>query len=388
MSPPQVQPGEVAWPSNTAPPAPTPPAAPPSVAPPPAASAAAAQPPSEPVEVDTLLMRSARMLAGQPVDPPSTTAVEAVRDQNSKLAPAMDEFEDKSGKGMRAWAAQHLSSAAGQTVLYPFSGPDFLTIHRLYPDASRYVLVALQDGGLPPVIERMSERTASATLRVHARAMSQFAQKGFFVTAKLGKGYSVPGAWTGISGMLMAFAVLEGYDVIHAAPLRLGDKANDVTVIESPNILREDWSSLRLWLRDHNGKIVLLDYLDADLSNNGLRAETTARRTIERAAEDHVLIKAASHLLQFPPFSLLRDIIVERTKELVQDETGVKYSDLLASFNVALYGRFVGVNPLFDPRPQRALKRAYEGRSDIPPLDFAIGYTKPAGPCLMVATRK
>lgn len=346
------------------------------------------EPTVAPPAVDTPLLRSARLLAGQAVEPESSVALTAVRAHARKLAPVMTEYEQQSGTPMQAWAARELSPSAGQTVFYPFSGPDFLTVHRLFPKASRFVLVALQEGGLPPVIERMPERTAVATLRVHGNAMVSFAQKGFFVTAKLGRGYSVPGAWTGITGMLMAFAVLEGYDVLEAAPLRVTDDQPDVVALVAPDSHAADWSSVRLVLRDRDARIVLLDYLDLDLSNSGLPSGSAARRIVERSATEHVLIKAASHLLQYPGFTALRDIILNETKELVQDETGVRYAELEDPFTVTLYGKFVGVNRLFDPRPQHALKIAYQERTDIRPLDFPFGYHKPAGSCLIVGRRK
>lgn len=382
-----VLPGsDIAWP-------PMPPAPPPSssssshAASAPSAPLPATPAPEPPVEADPLLIRSARLLAGLSVDPPSSVATRAAQAQARRLAPIVKEYVDDTGTPMQAWAATELSSAAGQTVFYPFSGPDFLTIHRLYPAASRYVLVALQEGGPPPVVERMSERTAQATLRVHANAIQSFTQKGFFITAKLGKGYSVPGAWTGITGMLMAFAAIEGFEVIHAAPLSLVHGNDDVVVGSPDDRAVEDWNSVRLTLRGSDGKIVLLDYLDLDLSNTGLPHGSPALAFIERSATEHVLIKAASHLPQFPPFFELRDVLLERSRELVQDETGVRYADLTERFSTTLYGRFVGVNRLFDPRPQRALKAAYQQRTDIKPLPFGIGYHKPAGSCLIVARR-
>jgi hypothetical protein len=133
---------------------------------------------------------------------------------------------------------------------------------------------------------------------------------------------------------------------------------------------------------------VLLDYLDVDLSNDSLLDRPAFARLIERVSGSLVVIKAASHLPQWPSFSLLCQTLLERSREIVQDETGLRYADLEQSFDVRLFGRFVGVNPLFDGRPQRSLKLAYERRTDVEPLDFSIGYRKVGGPCLQVARRK
>ena len=351
----------------------------------PAAGAAEGAQPT--VAADSALARSARLLGGLEVEPAPSVARDSAAMQRRRVQLALADYEANVGRPMRQWAARNLASAKGETVFYPFSGPDFITVHRFYPEASRYVLVALQEGGMPPVVESMDDRSAAAMLSKHALILENFARRGFFITKQMGLGFAVSGIWRGITGTLMAFAAIEGYEVIGAAPIRIRADGSDVE--ELPGTPRDaaDWSSLRLTLR-HGSELVQLDYLDLDLGNDSLLNRPGVAHFLEQASGGKVVIKAASHLLQWPSFSLLRQMLLDRGQEIVQDETGLRYADLQAHFDVRLFGRFVGVNPLFDGRPQSSLKLAYQQHGATEPLGFAIGYRKAGGPCLQVARRR
>jgi hypothetical protein len=351
----------------------------------PTAVPAEGAPPS--VAVDVELDRSARLLGGLEVDPAPTVARDTAAMQRRRVQLALADYEANVGRPMRQWAARNLSTAKGQTVFYPFSGPDFITVHRFYPEASRYVLVALQEGGMPPVVEAMDDRSAAAMLSKHALILENFARRGFFITKQMGLGFAVSGIWRGITGTLMAFAAIEGFEVVGAAPIRVRADGSDVEELPATPRDAADWSSLRLTLR-HGSELVQLDYLDLDLGNVSLVNRPGVAHFLEQASGGKVVIKAASHLLQWPSFSLLREMLLDRGQEIVQDETGLRYVDLQAHFDVRLFGRFVGVNPLFDGRPQSSLKLAYQQHGAAEPLGFSIGYRKAGGPCLQVARRR
>jgi hypothetical protein len=289
---------------------------------------------------------------------------------------------------MLGWGKTNLLAAEGATVLYPFAGPDLVTVRRFYPGASRYVLVALQEGGPPPDLSSLDPAALDATLDLYERVFDAFSRRGFFLTMHLGAGYRAPGGARGICGVLLAFAEREGLQVIAAEPMRIrGDGALERH--PGPREAPETWSSLRLHLRRReDGARVLVDYLQVDLSDGALARDRGALALLGALARGPVVLKAASHLLQQRGFSTLRGLILERTQQLVQDETGVAYGLLEPGFEVKLFGSFQGVNGLFDGRPQRRLREAYATRTDIEPLPFGIGYRKAGGSALMVANRK
>lgn len=337
---------------------------------------------------DTAHTETARALAGTVEKSSSVGHEEPLRRHARRAAADFEQFEKNTGKAMSEWARKNLAAASGTTVFYPFAGPDLVTVHRFYPDAGRYVLVALQDGGAPPELKGLSQDELSRTFAVYGKIFDGFAKRGFFITAQMGPGYRTPRAAQGISGVLMALAEREGFQVVDVIPIRVKADGSEVEEHPGDRNAAATWASVRLDLRRRSDSSrVLVDYLKIDLSDGWLKRDDASHKFLRRASQGPTLMKAASHLPQQAGFGVIRDLVLNGATQLVQDETGVAYKLLEKSFDVRLYGSFRAVNTLFDGRPQQALRQAYATRKDIEALPFSIGYRKAGGSALMVATR-
>lgn len=345
-------------PEPPAPPPPEPPAAPL------AATEARARAPHE------VAMRTARMLAGvaaEDAEPFVRAHAESVRGHRAA-------YERTVGEAMSAWAAKEVPAAPGDTVLYPFSGPDFVTVHRLYPRAGRYVLVSREEAGALPDVAQMTAHQRRGFLHGTERMLESFLRRGFFLTRAMGRDFP-----RGVVATLALFAVMEGFVVEDVIPMR-------VSVTGELTAEPGAFASVRLSLRRSDGSPADLDFVSMDLSDGALRNDAPKLRFLESVAQGRALVKAASHLMQQHGFSAVRDVLLDGPLSLVEDETGVAYDPLSARYDVTLYGDFRTVNGLFDGRPQRGLRDAY-ARGTAQPLPFPIGYRKAAGSCLLVATR-
>jgi TonB family protein len=297
-------------------------------------------------------------------------------------------YQRRIGEPMRAWAGAELEASAGETVFYPFSGPDFPTVQQLYPDAGRYVLVANQRADPPPPLGRYSPQELSAFLAMFRAGWERFARLGFFLTKDLDADASQPGIRVGATGPLMAFAARAGYEVVAVDPVRLNAAGTDLEPAPGDRGSRGTWESVRITLAQ-DGRRVLLDYVRVDLSDANLARHRASRAWIEEMGAHRTVLKSASHLPQHPQFSIVRNAIVSRAPSIFQDETGIEYELLARSHAVALYGRFTRPHHLFPPGAQRSLALAYERqRSGAKPLGFRVGYEKEAGPSVQVAVRK
>ena len=334
--------------------------------------------------VDEALRRTARRLAGLPVTAVPDRQRARQEHHDHAVTASFSHFEQRVGEAMLRWSHDTLAAAEGATVFYPFGGPDLVTVRRFYPRASRYVLLALQDGGPPPSLDTLSTSDLDATLDLYAGVFDAFARRGFFITAQMGSGYRTPHMTRGVTGVLLAFAEREGLAVEAIEPVHIG--ASGVEPVADDRRLADTWSSVRLWLRRTDGTPVELDYLRVDLGDAALARDPDALRLLTSLSAGPTVLKAASHLPQQPGFTRIRDLILDHAPQLVQDETGVAYRRL-APFEVRLFGAFRGVNGLFDGRPQRDLQEAY-ARGQVSPLPFSVGYRKAAGAALMVATRR
>jgi hypothetical protein len=235
-------------------------------------------------------------------------------------------------------------------------------VARLVPDAGRYVLVSLQRADPLPAIDRASAADQSAFLERFGTAWRQFAQIGFFRTRDLEAEARRPGVRVGVTAALMAFAARLGFEVVAVEPVRVNAYGTDLEVHPGDRSDPATWDSVRLVLA-RDARRVHLDYVQANLGDAALAAKPATRAWIERMAEHLTVIKAASHLLQRPAFSILRDAIVERAAGVIQDETGIEYERLAQAFIVTLHGRFEKPHRLFREDAQRSLAAAYAARA-------------------------
>jgi len=287
------------------------------------------------------------------------------------------------------WAAEELESTPGETIYYPFAGPDLPTVHALYPDAGRFILVALQVAGPVPRLDDMTDNAFRWFMNVFRRGWVGFSRRGYFLTNDMKRDMHEESVLGGITPVLLGFASRLGFEVRDITPIRLAADGSDVEVHPGDRGDRATWNSVRLDLkRRSDGGRVIVDYVHLDLSDQSLRSDEAGRRWIERVSRHRVVTKAASHLMQRPFFSIVRDAILKHAPSLWQDETGIDYSELTPHFDITLYGDFTRAHRLWTAGVQRSLAQAYQQRDDVRPLPFRVGYEKASGSCVQVAVRR
>lgn len=328
---------------------------------------------------------TARVLAGLEPAPPglSRLARPLIHPYARDVSGLWQEYQRRIGDPMRAWAGVELEDPAGETVFYPFSGPDFPTVQQLYSNAGRFVLVANQRADPPPPLARYSPQELSAFLAMSRTAWERFVRLGFFLTKDLDADAGLPGIRIGVTGSLMAFAARAGYDVVTVDPVRLNADGTDLETAPGDRANRSTWESVRITLVK-DGRRVLLDYVRMDLSDAHLARHRASRVWLEGVSANRTVLKSASHLPQHPQFSIVRNAIATRAPSIWQDETGIDYDVLARSHEVALFGRFTKPHRLFSPGAQRSLAVAYE-RGRAKPLGFRVGYEKEAGSSVQLA---
>lgn len=282
---------------------------------------------------------------------------------------AWDYYQKTIGQPMSEWAKTEVRRAPGGTVFYPFSGPDFVTVSHLFPQADRFVMVAMQAAGEPADMTNMSSGRMQSFQAKFMREWMKFSHLAFFRTDDLNEDLRDKHAQIGITTILITFALYSGYDVKAVYPIVFDEASGDYIKGNGP------WKSVRLEV-SKAGKPVVLDYVSLDLSDDVLSQSASTRAWLARESRHPVLLKAASHLLQETYFAVLRDILVENATMVIQDETGLNYTNLAQIGPVDLYGGFLYPHELFNRKKQESLAQAYRESKDVKPLPFAFSYNK------------
>jgi hypothetical protein len=314
---------------------------------------------------------NARFLAGLPV--------------NGTLAPLMQlpGWQQHAREMDQAWAKKqsqqiapirnwmwthadpHIRSTG--TMYYMVGGPDFLYANTFFPYASTYILARLEPIGQVPDLTQMSPEHVAAELATMRGSMSTILRFRYFITkdmrAELGRGHIA-----GTLPILYVFLARLGYAVLDVAPVK--------TPAEGVKITFKDPT---------RQQAQTLYYFKTDLSGGG---QSAFLKWCAGRGTGVSLLKAASYLMHTEGFNGVRNFLLQNSKVIVQDDSGIPLRAFPKPWVVHNYGRYVPHGEMFAKYNQPDLAALYQ-RNPPSPLGFAFGYHwQPDRGILMLATRE
>ena len=152
--------------------------------------------------------------------------------------------------------------------------------------------------------------------------------------------------------------------------------------------------------KEGSDKIRTLTYFAANLQNmpyvsrsglvaNGLDQRTDFHAFLKSLDIRATYLKSASYLMHRPTFSKVRNVIIDGSDYVLEDDSGIpiKFFDE-DKWDLTFYGNYSFPISLFSERHQPDLKEVYQGEG-IKELPFGIGYQYKKGTSnLMLAKRK
>jgi len=136
----------------------------------------------------------------------------------SSLDAAWKSLEARQLSKIRVWSAKNITRPQ-KTMLYMFSGPDFLYADVFFPEATTYVLSGLEPvGGMPDVSQ--SRRSLSGTLANIRSSLGPVMSYGFFITKHI-KRQLRRGEFTGTLPLLYVFLARLGKTISHVTLISL-----------------------------------------------------------------------------------------------------------------------------------------------------------------------
>lgn len=290
---------------------------------------------------------------------------------------------------MRQWAAQELGTAQTAAVFYPFSGPDFLNVYTLFPRAETYVMVALEPVGALPDCAALDLGNFLARMQ---NSLEQYLYTDYFVTAKMAAQISQT-ELAGVLPVLLFFLAREQAQVLAVQHLVL--KA-DGALEERPGAASGGSSGngipgVRLIFTGPGaaGQQTLY-YFQVNLQNHSLKKNPQFAAFLKSLGPLTTFTKSASFLLASPFSSAIRQLILEQSRYVLQDDSGIPLRDFpAATWNLRFYGTYKGPIARFKNRYQEDLAEVYNQGKDVYPLPFGIGYHFRAGTSnLLFAAKK
>jgi len=280
---------------------------------------------------------------------------------------AFAQLEARQISKIRAWSETNLA-APKPTMFYMFSGPDFLYANAFYPQATTYVLSALEPPGFVPDLTRLPRGGVGAALYNVERSLGSILSFSFFITKQM-KVDLHAGQVSGTLPILYVFLARSGKTIRSVSPVALDDKGVASFGNENPgaNAVR----GTRIVFAGSDGVERTLYYFSTDLSNPGVRASGFLK-FCSTLAPGNSLLKSASYLLHSGNFTTVRDYILANSATIIQDDSGIPlayYSP--KKWRFFPFGRYAGPIAEFPGRYQESYAELF---SRAQPMDFGIGY--------------
>lgn len=273
-----------------------------------------------------------------------------------------------------------------RTVFYPFSGPDFLHSNLFFPNATEYILIGLEKvGELPDMRTLTSDSLLSRYITYVNRSLRDVLSLSFFITKKMKTDFR-NNHLEGLLPALMVFIVRSEHVILDIKLFNLG---NDGSLVFLDKNFNGQSTGVEIVFKDRNNIVKKLQYLSINLADEQLRSDSPTFRFISRIGDKVTYLKAASYLMHYNYFSVIRNYIIGTSYAVLQDDSGIPYRYFTnRDWNKKLYGAYSGPIGLFAGRRQKDLMEAYEKPGVIKGLDFGIGYKYRKGSSnLMLAIR-
>ncbi len=276
---------------------------------------------------------------------------------------------------MDHWAASELDSVrrATATVFYPFSGPDFLNVFTMFPTASTYVMFGLEPVGSVPSRENLENPAILPAVKKSLWSVLNFS---FFRTNDMAvdlKSVNLDGAVP----LIMLFAARTGNHLQSVSPMQLDAQGQLHAITDTtraPDSKTIQGVELKLQTADGTEKTIY--YFSADLSDWKLATKDAPLRYVRALGPLTTYVKSATYLMHKSYFSKVRNLVLERSNYLLQDDSGIAMKYFPKSdWQLTYYGTYKRPINLFAKQYQPELTTAYHDTLHrARPLPFGTGY--------------
>ena len=317
---------------------------------------------------------TARLLAGVPGSDSAFTRTAAWKEHSQFMRAAWARLNGRQVAAMTAWRDAQLGRAcpAGGTLMYPFSGPDFLNAHWLFPGCDTIVMFGLEHIGEVPNVDALNDRALKQLTADVRSAMGNFIERNYFITDSMAKQLRTSRVG-GVLPVFMLSMALSGMDIVRIAPLDLAPVPRGEAPAEGQPMRQLKGVTIEFRAPDST-TVQRVNYFTVDAADKGLAHYPEFLAYVRGLAPTTTFIKSASYLLQGNEFRQMRAALVEISSFMVQDDSGLPFAMLENhGWKVNLHGRYDRPIPPFGGAFQVGLNRAYKAQ-DPAPLPFTFGY--------------
>ena len=286
-----------------------------------------------------------------------------------------DTIEKESYGPIRNWESINLKDKSYkiQESFYPFSGADFVNLYGFYPNAKKYIMIALEKSGKVTNPLDLSPEQIRKSLHSIKTLISEISERNYFRRKIMREEFRNP-HFSGTLPALIIFITKVGLEIEDITDVIIN---NEGSIAPKSENLSKNPEGVRIQFYDpKTNSSKELIYLSIMLNKDSHSAATTEGKFLSKLNNFGVMIKSAEYL--FPRVNLdgLRDIILQKSQTIIQDDSGIPFTFFKEdNWNIQLFGNYKKATLLanipYQP-VQSTLKEKYLKNST--PLNFSYGY--------------
>ncbi|MPM27403.1 hypothetical protein SDC9_73914 [bioreactor metagenome] len=329
------------------------------------------------IPYDTAATSMAQLIAG--ITPEDTTGGSAIVQKTiwkihaDSIRTLFNTAEKKNLGFMRQWAAAELPEGrdTAATLLYAFSGPDYLYANTFYPGAKKYILFGLEPVGKIPVLD--TTKNQELFFNAIRRSLKTSLSRNFFITLHM-SGDLRASEYNGVTSILMLYAAYTGHKIKDISYVSVDTNGRVLPCAYDSLKLRNETGGVRLNLIDSLGREKEVTYFSFN-AENSLFEKCTVKKYLESIdGKTFGMLKAASYLMHYDGFMKIREIFTSKVSVLLTDDTGLSYRTMKSVFSkIQLYGKYSNPVDMFDYINLHDLQLAYDSLP-AKPIRFTYGY--------------
>jgi hypothetical protein len=252
------------------------------------------------------------------------------------------------------------------TVLYMFSGPDFLYATSFFPTASTYVLAGLEPVGKIPELTNLSPVVINGELRNLESSLGSLFNFSFFITQHM-KSQLREGPIYGTLPILYVFLARTGKTVHELNFVNLDQQGN----LEIADLTRGAAPGVKMVFSQGDGPKQTLYYFSTNIADDSFERSGFSAFLTKLGPADS-LLKSASYLLHKNHFAKVRKLLLDSSETIVQDDSGIPLAYFeRRRWRFLAFGRYQGPISIFANFYQPRMAELFRNAN---PMDFGVGY--------------
>jgi len=289
-------------------------------------------------------------------------------------------LERKRLKLMGEWSQKEIPDLYKdvKTLFYPFSGPDFVHVNALFPNAQKYILFGLEPIGTIPDFSKMKKEVLGPYFAYINKSLDDIISLSFFKTIDMSSDLNNAKV-NGTLPLILLFMARTGHEIVDIKPVKI-DTSGTFSYIPAFKGYKGESSynyGAEVKFKDANDSThyKTLYYFSANIIDKGVTDNKNLRLFLEKLDTGLVtFVKSASYLMHNTYFSAIRNAVLNKSKAILQDDSGIsyKYYDKKI-WNIGLYGKYTGPIDMFANRFEKDLKAAFDTEKPKP-FSFKYGY--------------